>query len=73
MFWGPRNHFWSKYGLKDFKFLFLGELGTCLQSLIFTRLMETSKNRHFAQRGYAEIYRQRLFFDNKKVYEKFLY
>jgi hypothetical protein len=30
----------SRYGLKDFRFLFLDELSTCPQNLIFTRCME---------------------------------
>jgi hypothetical protein len=43
--------FKSRYGLKDFEFLFLGELGTCQQNLISTRLMKPWKKCHFAQRG----------------------
>jgi hypothetical protein len=32
--------FWSKYGLRDFIFLFLVELGTCLKNLIPIRGVE---------------------------------
>ena len=35
-----KTTFWSKYGLQDFIFLFLVELGTCLQNLIPTRGVE---------------------------------
>jgi hypothetical protein len=32
-FWGPKKPFF-RYGSRDFKFLFLGELGTCPQNLM---------------------------------------
>jgi hypothetical protein len=32
--------FWCRYGLPDFKFLFVVELGTCVQNLIFTKVVE---------------------------------
>jgi hypothetical protein len=35
-----QTNFFSRYGLWDFIFLFLGELDTCLQNLISTRSVE---------------------------------
>jgi hypothetical protein len=35
-----KTYFYSRYGLWDFKFLFLGELGTCPQNLIPTQGVE---------------------------------
>jgi hypothetical protein len=37
---GAKNHYWSKYGSRDCKFLFLGELGTYPQNLISMRRIE---------------------------------
>jgi hypothetical protein len=42
--------FGSRYGLPDFIFLFLFELGTLVQNLIFTKVVEGCQN-HFPQRG----------------------
>jgi hypothetical protein len=56
----------------DFKFLFLGELGTCQQNLISTRLMEPWKKRHFAQRGMLKFTYKGYFWTIKIAYEKFL-
>jgi hypothetical protein len=41
MFWGPKKPFLDlDIGLLYFKFLFLVELGTCVQNLIFTKVVE---------------------------------
>jgi hypothetical protein len=57
--------FGCRYGLLEFKFLFLGELGTCVQNLIFTKVVEGCQKNYFSQRGYAEIQIQRLACINK--------
>ena len=56
--WGCR------YGLWDFIFLFIFELGTCLQNLIFTKVVEGCR-KIISTKGYAEIHIQRPFFENK--------
>jgi hypothetical protein len=38
----------SIYGLQNFIFLFLGELGTCLQNLMPTIGVEHRENNHFS-------------------------
>jgi hypothetical protein len=45
--------FGHRYGLPDFTFWFLVELGTCVPKKLFSA------------KGYAEIHIQRPFFDNK--------
>jgi hypothetical protein len=35
-----KTNFRLRYGLPDFMFLFLFELGTCVQNLIFTKVVE---------------------------------
>jgi hypothetical protein len=59
--------------LTDFKFLFLGELGTCPQNLISTGCMEPwQKHHNFAQRGMLKFIYKGRFLTIKKAYEKFL-
>jgi hypothetical protein len=58
--------------LRDFKFLFLAELGTCQQNLISTRHMEPWKKCHFAQRGMLKFMYKGRFLTLKKAYGKFL-
>jgi hypothetical protein len=60
--------FYSKYGLRDFKLLFLGELGTYQQNLISTRHMESWKKRHFAQRDMLKFTYKGHFLTLKKAY-----
>jgi hypothetical protein len=55
-----------------FRFLFLGELGTCPQNLMPAQGVEPSENHQFQQRGYAEIHIQRPFSDNKNSIYKSL-
>ena len=61
-----------RYGFPEFKFLFLGELGTCVQNLIFTKVVEGCQKNYFSQRGYAEIQIQRPVFVNKNSIWKIL-
>jgi hypothetical protein len=63
--------FGRRYGLLDFTFLFLVELGTCVQNLTYTRGVEHWENIYFPQ-GVAEIHKQWPFFDNKKSIWKIL-
>ena len=49
------TNFSSTHGMSLFTFLFLGELGTCLQNLMPTRDMEPLKNHHFTH-GDIEIH-----------------
>ena len=62
--------FWSRYGVKDFKFLFLGELGTCLPNLIPMRHMEPWGRCHFPQRGMLKFTYRGRFLKIKRAYEK---
>jgi hypothetical protein len=57
--------FQSRYALKDFKLLFLGELGTYPQNLISMRLRNLEKN-IILYKGYAEIHIERSFLDNNR-------
>jgi hypothetical protein len=43
--------FGLRYGLPDFIFLFLVELGICVQNLIFTKVVEGCQKNYFPQRG----------------------
>jgi hypothetical protein len=64
--WAKKTISGLEYGLLDFTFLFLVELDTCVQNLIFTKVVEGFKNIYiFCTKGYAEIHIQRPFFDNK--------
>jgi hypothetical protein len=63
--------FGLRYGLPDFTFLFLVELGTCVQNLIFTKVVESCQ-KIISTKGYAEIHKQRPFFDNKNSIWKIL-
>ena len=58
--------FWSKFDLRLFKFLFLGELEICLHNFYPHRTYKTYRNAWFFTWRYAEIQIQRLVFDNKK-------
>jgi hypothetical protein len=58
--------FGRRYGLPDFTFLFVVELGTCEQNLRFTKVVEGCPNFFSSTKGYAEIEIQRPFFANIK-------
>jgi hypothetical protein len=61
-----KTTFSSTFRMCLFRFLFLGELGTCPQNLMPMRKSSNST------RGYAEIHIQRPFFDNKNSIWKIL-
>jgi len=65
--------FGHRYGFPQFKFLFLGELGTCEQNLIFTQVVEGCPKNHFPQRGVLKFTYKGRSFSTKKAYEKFLH
>jgi hypothetical protein len=67
----PKTTFSSRHGLCNIFFLFLGELGICLQNLIPSR-SGTLKKYIFSTRGYAKIHIQRPFFNNKKGIQKII-
>jgi hypothetical protein len=64
--------FWHWYGLPDLKFLFVIELGTCVQNLIFTKGVEGCQKNYFPQRGIQKFTYKGRFLTIKIAYEKFL-
>jgi hypothetical protein len=60
------------YGLPDLKFLFIVELGTCVQILIFTKGVEGCKKKYFPRRGMQKFTYKGRFLTIKIAYEKFL-
>jgi hypothetical protein len=64
--------FGRRYGLPDFIFLFLFKLGTCVQNLIFTKVVEDCQKNHFPQRGMLKFTYKGRFLTIKTAYEKFL-
>jgi hypothetical protein len=61
-----------RYGLPDFLFLFLFELATCVQNLIFTKVVEGCQKKYFPQRGMLKFTFKGRFLTIKIAYEKFL-
>jgi hypothetical protein len=57
--------FGLRYGLWDLTFLFLVELGTCVQKSHIHQNCGRLPKKLFSAMGYAEIQIQRPFFDNK--------
>jgi hypothetical protein len=47
--------FGSRYGLLDFMFLFLVKLGTCVQNIIFTKVVEGCQIIIFPQRDMQKL------------------
>jgi hypothetical protein len=64
--------FGRRYGLPDFIFLFLFELGTCVQNLIFTKVLKGCQKNYFPQRGMLKFTYIGHFLTIKLAYEKFL-
>jgi hypothetical protein len=58
-----------RYGLPDFTFLFLIELGTYVQNLIFTKVVEGCQKNHFSQRGMLKFTYRGRFLTIKIAYE----
>jgi hypothetical protein len=71
-FGGQKTIFGHRYGLPDFIFLFLFELGTCVQDLIFTKVVEGCQKYYFPQRGMLKFTYKGRFLTIKLAYEKFL-
>jgi hypothetical protein len=67
-----KTTFSSRYEMCLFGFLFLGELGTCLQNLMPTRGVEPWENHQFAQGGVLKFTYKGRFLTIKIAYEKFL-
>jgi hypothetical protein len=65
--------FWSRYGLRNFIFLFLVELGTCPQNLIPTRRVEHWEKNQFPQLGMLKFTYKGNFLTIKKAYGKLMY
>jgi hypothetical protein len=64
--------FGLRYGLWDFTFLFLVELGTCVQNLIFTKVVEGYQKYYFPQRGMLKFTYKGRFLTIKIAYQKIL-
>jgi hypothetical protein len=64
--------FRHRYGLPNFTFLFLVELGTCVQNLIFTKVVEGFQKHYFPQRGTLKFTYKGRFLTIKVAYEIFL-
>jgi hypothetical protein len=57
------------YGLPDLKFLFIVELGTCVQNLIFTKGVEGCQKKYFPRRGMQKFTYKGRFLTIKIAYE----
>jgi hypothetical protein len=64
--------FGRRYGLPEFKFLFLGELGTCVQNLIFIKVVESCQKFIFRKGGMLKFKYKEWLLSIKIAYEKFL-
>jgi hypothetical protein len=62
--------FGRRYGLPDFTFLFLVELGTCVQNLIFTKVVEGWQKKYFPQKGMLKFTYKGRFLTIKIAYAK---
>jgi hypothetical protein len=67
-----KTFFGRRYGLQDFIFLFLFELGTCVQNFIFTKALEGCQKNYFPQRGMLKFTYKGRFLTITIAYEKFL-
>jgi hypothetical protein len=61
-----------KYWLPDFILMFLFELDTCVQNLIFTKIVEDCQKNYFPQRGMLKFTCKGRFLTITIAYEKFL-
>jgi hypothetical protein len=62
--------FWSRYGLPDFIFLFLGELGTCTRKIIRTGGVDLGKKVHFVEGGVLKFISKGIMYTINYAYEK---
>jgi hypothetical protein len=69
---GKETIFGRRYGLPDFTFLFLVELVTCVQNLIFTKVVEDCQKNYFPQRSMLKFTYKGRFLTIKIAFEIFL-
>jgi hypothetical protein len=67
-----KNIFGLRYGLPDFTFLFVVDLGTCVQNLIFTKVVEGCQKNYLPQKDMLKFTYKGRFLTIKIAYEKFL-
>jgi hypothetical protein len=67
-----KTTFKSRFRMSLFRFLFLGELGTCPQNLMPTQDVEPWENHQFPQGGMLKSTYKGRFMTIKIAYEKFL-
>jgi hypothetical protein len=73
MFWRPKKPFLGiGMACQTSKFLFIVELGTCVQNLIFTKGVEGCQKIYFPRRGMQKFTYKGRFLTIKIAYEKFL-
>jgi hypothetical protein len=63
--------FGCRYGFVDFIFLFLVDLGTCVQNLMFTKVVKGWQN-YFPPKGMLKFTYKGRFLTIKIAYKKFL-
>jgi hypothetical protein len=71
-FGGEKTIFGRRYGLPDFIFLFLFDLGTCVQKSHIHQSCEGLPKIYFLQRGIMKFTYKGRFLTIKIAYEKFL-
>jgi hypothetical protein len=71
-FGGQKTIFRCRYGLPDVIFLFLVELGTCVQNIMFTKVVKGWQKNYFPPRGMLKFTYKGRFLTIKIAYEKFL-
>jgi hypothetical protein len=62
--------FWNRYGLPDFIFLFLGELGTCTRKIICMRGVDLGEKVHFVKVGVLEFISKGIIYTINYAFEK---
>jgi hypothetical protein len=62
--------FWSRYGLPDFIFLFLGELCTCTRKIICTGGVDLSEKVHFVEGGVLKFISKGIIYTINYAFEK---
>jgi hypothetical protein len=67
-----KTSFGHRYELPDFIFLFLFELGTCVQNLIFTKVVEGYQKKIIPQRNMLKFTYKGRILTIKIAYEKIL-
>jgi hypothetical protein len=67
-----RTIFGRRFGLPDFIFLFLVELGTCVKNHMFTKVIKGWQKIYFPPRDMLKFTYKGCFLTIKIAYEKFL-